>query len=93
MTVSTSHNLEFIERVCEKFEVESIPGTFLCNTHPLMIDASRKIKELCQELHDSLGKKRIGECFLVDTEFRNESLVIKSLEFLSNFINRDYSAK
>ena len=52
-----------------------------------------KIKELCEQIHDSLGKKRIGECFLVNMEFRNDSLVIKSLKCLSNFINRDYSAK
>ena len=52
-----------------------------------------KIKELCQEIHDSLGKKKISECFLVDVEFRNESFVVKSLKCLSNFINRDYSAK
>ena len=44
-----------------------------------------KIKELCQDIHDSLGKKRIGECFLVDVEFKNESLVIKSLKCLSYF--------
>ena len=66
------------------------------------------IKELCQEIHDSLGRKRIGECFLVDVEFgneslliksskcvefRNESLLIKSSKCLANFINRDNSAK
>lgn len=38
-------------------------------------------------------KKRTGECFLVYVEFRNESLVIKSLKYLSNFINWDYSTK
>ena len=52
-----------------------------------------KIKELCQEIHDSLGKRKISECFLVDVEFRNESFVVKSLKCLSNFINRDNSAK
>ena len=52
-----------------------------------------KIKELCQEIHDSLGKKKINECFLVDIEFKNESFVLKSLKCLSNFINKDYSAK
>ena len=31
----------------------------------------------------SLGKKRIGECFLVDAGFRNESLVIKSLNIIN----------
>ena len=89
MTNSTSHNLEVIKGVCEKFEVKNILGTLLCNIHPLMM-LQGKIKKLCQEMHDSLRKKTIGECFLVDVEFRSESLVIKSL---SNFINRDYLAK
>ena len=52
-----------------------------------------EIKELHQEILDSLGKNRICECFLVDVEFRNESLVIKSLKCLTNFIDWDYSAK
>ena len=52
-----------------------------------------KIKQLCQEIHDTLGHKKINDCFLVDVEFKNESFVIKSLKCLSNFINKDYSAK
>ena len=92
MTDSTSHNLEVIEEVCEELEVDSVPATLLCNIHPLMMFQG-KIKALCQEIHDSLGKKKINECFLVDVEFRNESFVIKSLKCLSNFINRENSAK
>ena len=92
MADSISHNLEVIESFCEKFEVDNIPGTLLCNIHSLMMLQGIN-KELCQEIHDSLGKKRIGECFLVDVEFRNESLLIKSSKCLANFINRDNSAK
>ena len=92
MTDSTSHNLEVIEQVCNEMEVENVPATLLCNIHPLMM-LQGKIKELCQEIHDSLGKRKINECFLVDVEFRNESFVVKSLKCLSNFINRDNSAK
>ena len=51
------------------------------------------MKELCKEIHDSLGNRKIKECFLVDVEFSKESFVIKSLKCLSNFINRDYSSK
>ena len=56
MTDSTSHNLEVIEKVCEELQVEEIPGTLVCNIHSLM-NFQGKIKELCQEIHDSLGKK------------------------------------
>ena len=33
----------------------------------------RKIKEFCQEFHDMIGKNRIKECFLADTDFHSES--------------------
>lgn len=92
MTDSTSHNLEVIEAVCDELDVDNVPSTLLCNIHPLMMFQG-KIKELCQDIHDSLGKKKISECFLVDVEFRNESFVVKSLKCLSNFINRENSAK
>ena len=52
-----------------------------------------KIKGLCQDIHNSLGNKKIVESFLVDVDFKNESFVIKSIKCLSNFINQDYSAK
>ena len=89
---STSHNLKVTEAVCVELGVEEVPRTLLCNVHPLMMFQG-KIKELCQEIHDLLGKKKINECFLVDIEFKNESFVLKSLKCLSNFINKDYSAK
>ena len=45
MTDSISHNLKVIESVCEKFEVENIPGRLLCKIHPLMM-LQGKSKEL-----------------------------------------------
>ena len=48
-----------------------------------------KTKKLCQQIHDSLGNRKINECFLADTEFKNQSFIIKSLNCLLNFINRD----
>ena len=89
---STSHNLQVMEAVCKQFEFEETPRALLCNIHPIMM-LQEKIKELCQEIHDSLGKKKINKCFLVDVEFKNESFVLKSLKCLNNFINKDYSAK
>ena len=79
MMDSTSHNLEANESVCKEFEVENIPGTLICDIHLLMM-LQEQIKELCQEIHDSLDEKRVGECFLVYMEFRNESLVKKPLK-------------
>ena len=52
-----------------------------------------KIKSLCQSIHDSLGKGKIDDCFLVDVDFRSESFVIKAMRCLSNFINKENSAK
>ena len=53
----------------------------------------QKIKALCQSIHDSLGKGKINDCFLVDVDFRSESFVIKAMKCLSNFINKENSAK
>ena len=92
MVDSTSHNLNVIESVCEDLEVEQVPKTLVCNIHPLMM-FQLKLKELCQEIHDLLGHRKISDCFMVDIEFSRESLVIKALKCLSNFINRDFSAK
>ena len=83
MTYSIAHNIKVIGQVAEKLNVDHIPKTLLCNVHPLMMD-----------IHNSLGnKKKIVESFLVDVDFKNESFVIKSINFLSNFINQDYPAK
>ena len=81
-----------IEEVCQEFAVEDVPGTLLCNVHPLMM-LQGKVKELCQEIHNSLGKRKISDCFLVDVDFRNESFPVKAMKCLSNLINKDNSAK
>ena len=81
-----------MEKVCEDEGVENNTLVLLCNSHPLLM-FQRKIKEFCQELHDMIGKNRIKECFLVDTDFHSESFVIKSIKCLSNFICEEYSAK
>ena len=52
--------------------------------HPLMM-LQGKIKELCQEIHNALGNKKINECFLIDVEFKNESSVVKSLKVSFKF--------
>ena len=92
MSDSTAHNLQVMEKVCEDEGVENNPLVLLCNIHPLMM-FQKKIKEFCHELHDMIGKNRIKECFLVDTDFDSESFVIKSIRCLSNFIFERYSAK
>ena len=53
----------------------------------------RKLKDLCQQIHDSLEKQKISNCFLIGIYIRNESFVLKAIKCLSNFINREYSAK
>ena len=92
MTDSTSHNLNAVEQVCEDLDVDEVSSTMLCNVHPLML-FQRKIKDMCQQIHDQIGKQKLNDCFLVDVEFRNESFVVKAIKCLTNFINRDYSAK
>ena len=92
MTDSTSHNLEVLGLVAEELAVEHIPKTLLCNIHPLMMFQG-KMKELFLDIYNSLGNKKITDCFLVDVEFKNESFIIKSLKCLSNFINKDYSSR
>ena len=47
-----------------------------------------KIKELCQDIHNLLGNKKIIEYFLKDVEFK-KGIFFKNE---SNFINQDYSA-
>ena len=92
MTDSTLHNLNVINQVAEELGAESVPFTLPCKVHPLMMFQG-KIKKFCQQIHDSLGNQKINECFLVDIEFKNQSFIIKSLNCLLNFINRDNSSK
>ena len=49
-----------------------------------------KIKEMCQRIHESIGQKRIKDCFLVDIDFM---FVIKAVTFLTNFINKNCFSK
>ena len=92
MSDSTSHNLGVMDLVCENLEVESVPSAILCNVHPLMM-FHNKIKLLFEQIHATLGKKKIKDCFLVDVDFHSESFVLKAIKCLSNFINKDYSFK
>ena len=41
-------------------------STLLYNAHPLMLidDVQRKLKDLCQQIHNSLRKQKISDCFL-----------------------------
>ena len=91
MTDSTSHNLEVMENVCNRLDAEP-PKSLLCNVHPLMM-FQRKVKEVFQLLHDTLGKERIVDCFLVDVDFVNEDFITKAIKCLTSFISKDYSAK
>ncbi|XP_066926157.1 uncharacterized protein [Clytia hemisphaerica] len=92
MSDSTAHNIGVIESVCEELAIDDVPKTLLCNVHPLMM-FDRKIRELCQEIHNHLGGKKLADCFYVDVDFRRESFPIKAVKCLSNFICKDFSAK
>ena len=92
MTDSTAHNLRIMEQVAKDLNVEETPSAVICNIHPLMMFQT-KIKELCQQIHDSFGKNKLNDCFLVDVEYRNESFIIKAIKCLSNLINSDNSSK
>ena len=91
MTDSTSHNVGVMDMVCEELSVEEVPPHLFCDVHPLMLFQG-KIKDLCQQIHDHLGKQRIKECFLVDVDL-SESFVVKAIKCLSNFINKECSGK
>ena len=92
MTDSTSHNLTVMDSVCEHFEANSSPKSLVCNVHPLMM-FQRKVKDVFQLIHDSLGKERLVDCFLVDVDFAREDFITKAIKCLTSFINKDYSAK
>ena len=56
----------------------------------MMIDnIQRKLKDLCQQIHESLRKQKIGDCFLVGIEFQNKSFILKVIKCCSNFINQE----
>ena len=79
-----------MDNVCDQFEAE-VPKALLCNVHPLMFQ--RKVKEVFQLLHDTLGKDRIVDCFLVDVDFAGEDFITKVIRCLTSFINKDNFAK
>lgn len=51
------------------------------------------VSEICHEIQNLLGNKKIVECILVDIEFKCEPCVIKSLMCSSNWIDNNYSSK
>ena len=92
MTDSTAHNIVVIEKVCKDLEVENVPKTLLCNVHPLMMFQG-KLKEFFTEVQQSLGARKLDDCFTGDTDFKDEIFVYKSIKCLSNFVNKENSAK
>ena len=80
-----------MNNVYDRFKVEA-PKALLCNAHPLMM-FQRKVKEVFQLLHDTFGKNRIVNCFLVDVNFSGEDFITKAIKCLTSFINKDNSAK
>ena len=61
MTDSTSHNLGFIQMVCEEVE-NYVLSSLKCNIHPLMM-MQRKGKQLFQVIHYKIGINEINKCF------------------------------
>ena len=82
-------------QVCDDLQVDIAPWTLPCNVHRLMMidDVRRKLIDIYQQIHDSLRKQKISDCFLVGIEFQNRSFVLKAIKCLSNFMNQEYSAK
>ena len=76
--------------MCSDLNVEVVPKTLICNIHPLIM-FQINVKELYQNIHDTIGRNKINGYFLV--EFSKESFVIKAFKCLSNFTSRNYSAK
>mgnify|MGYP001801352101 CR=1 FL=1 len=44
-------------------------------------------------LHDTIGFDKVRECFLNDVHFANDNFITKGVCCLTNFINKDHSAK
>ena len=60
----------------------------------MMIDyIERKLKDLSQEIDESLTKQKISDCFLVGTEFQKKLLVLKAIKCSSDFISQESSAR
>ena len=82
-------------QVCDDLQADTAPWTLPCNVHRLMMidDVRRKLIDIYQQIHNSLRKQKISNCFLVGIEFQNLSFVLKAIKCLSNFMNQEYSAK
>ena len=82
-------------QVYDDLQVNTGPWALLCNVNrlPMIDDVQRKLKDMCQQIYDSLRKQKISDCFLVGIELQNRSFVLKDIKCLSNFINQEYSAK
>ena len=81
MTDNTSHNLNVIEQVCKDLNVENVPGQLLCNVHPLML-FQKKIKEMCQQIHNELGKQKVSDCLRSILTLKMNHLSLKQLDAL-----------
>ena len=92
MSDSIAHNLGVVEEVCKDLNVKEVPGSLLCNVHPLMVFDRKMKKGFCQKLHGFLGREKLADYFLVAVDFRRESFPIKAIKCLSNFICKDFSA-
>ena len=76
MSDSTAHNLGVVEEICKNLNVKETPGSLVCNVHSLMV-LDRKMKELCQKLHDCLGGEKLVDCFVVDVDFEENLFLLK----------------
>ena len=94
MTDSTAHNIGVTDLLCEDFNIDETdrPQTLLCNIHPLML-FQNKLKELYNEIQQSFGTKKLDDCFTVDVDFKDENFILKAVKCLTNFVNRENSAK
>ena len=94
MTDRTAHslNLGVIQEVGTELGAESSPLSLVCNVHPLMM-MQGKVKSVFKEIHNALGTGVIKECFMVDIDFRNDSLFEKALHCLTSFISNEFSSK
>ena len=54
-------------QICDDIEVDTVPSTILCNVHLLMM-IDRKLKDLCQQIHNFLRKQKISGSSLVEIE-------------------------
>lgn len=94
MTDSTAHNIGVIQKVCQELDVDAAdcPKTLLCNIH-LLVLFQNKLKESYDEVQQSFGTKKLDDCFTVDVDFKDENFILKVIKCLTNFVNKENSAK